>query len=590
MLFAQSCVAIVKDEPAGLWWAAGSALLALDGYIIGHERPAALLPFTGNAAGPTIAWLGYRGAACYVERPVHSWSISAAVIATLGWFILSSLGQPALAEILTDTTNILLGFSGIALLVKGSASPLGRLVAIGYLLPILLVASTHWLRFSGLDTPAETELWTAAIFPFSLIVICALLERDTVRTRLALEETTRRLQLAARISGLGTWTYHRDQEELNWSEEMFEIYKVDPKEGATPFALQLRTLPQEQREEVSAAMNAALDSGQELNLNLKFNTSDGETRHVATRAQRYLRPDGSIVLVGSTYDLTKLRKAIEELECYRTQLQELVAKRTAERDASQNRLHQSQRLASLGTFSAGLAHQVNNPVGSILVAAEFSELCVDDSDEIVVLRRAISDIKNEARRCGEIVRGVLQFASDQPTKKTVVRVDSVLANVRVAMGGAARRANAKLEVECFGESPWINASQLEVEQAISNLIENAFQSRESGAAVKLLRYVDGKNVRIEIRDNGVGIPEESLERIRDPFFTTRLEAGGTGLGLSIAHGIVEEHGGSLSFESKVDIGTEATLSLPSVAAPPSSQNAPSSEPNARDTKATRTDL
>jgi signal transduction histidine kinase len=283
---------------------------------------------------------------------------------------------------------------------------------------------------------------------------------------------------------------------------------------------------------------------------------------VHARGERIPSPDGVPVVVGTTLDITDSTRSIEELQRYRHQLEELVEQRTAELEESRQRLRHSERLASIGTLSAGLAHQVNNPVGSILAAASYARLCEGDPDEIATLRKGMLDIEAEARRCGEIVRGKLQFASDRPANKKQIAIDPLLESLRSVLRRSEAENAANLSVEYEGPSPLVLASAIELEQALANLIENAFQSRDSGSQVVLRRTTEHGQVRIEIRDDGRGITKEAVGHVLDPFYTSRLERGGTGLGLSVAHGVVRAHDGELRIESEVDVGTTVIVTLP----------------------------
>ena len=261
-------------------------------------------------------------------------------------------------------------------------------------------------------------------------------------------------------------------------------------------------------------------------------------------------------------DVTAQRTTLDELRAYRNELEALVEQRTSELSVSQRKLHHSERLASIGTLTAGLAHQVNNPVGAILAASEYANRCRDNPAEIEILRQGMKDISEEARHCGEIVRNMLRFASDRETDKKTLPIDTILMSAMKSVRRIRTALDVDFDLLTKGPSPLVNASSIEIEQALMNLIENAVQSRDQDLDIRITRETAGEVVRVIVRDNGRGIPSSDLGRVLDPFFTSRLAAGGTGLGLSVAHEIAREHGGDLTVESELGFGTTAVLSLP----------------------------
>ena len=147
--------------------------------------------------------------------------------------------------------------------------------------------------------------------------------------------------------------------------------------------------------------------------------------------------------------------------------------------------------------------------------------------------------------------------------KKLVPIDPILDRVRGSMGRLAREREARITLDLTGgRGALVFASPIEIEQALTNVVENALQSRSRGAHVEIERRVEHDRVEIVIRDDGQGIQSGDLAHVLDPFFTSRLEAGGTGLGLSVAHGVAEDHGGTLSIESEPDRGTTVVLGFP----------------------------
>lgn len=248
---------------------------------------------------------------------------------------------------------------------------------------------------------------------------------------------------------------------------------------------------------------------------------------------------------------------------------------------SEAQLRASERLASIGTLASGIAHEINNPVGAILAAAQLAQLLRKDSAAATQIDSALVDIVAEAKRCGDIVRGVLQFARAEPTDKWDCALrDLVVRSIRLTTAFADRH-RTRIVADLPEESPWVRANPTQLEQAIVNLIRNAVESGAREVRVGLRSQPEESVATIEVQDDGIGISESDRHRILEPFFTTRRATGGTGLGLSVVHGIAEEHAGSLAIQVRSEPGTSIVLSIPTVPAPrpasvPIESNGPSS--------------
>ncbi len=225
-------------------------------------------------------------------------------------------------------------------------------------------------------------------------------------------------------------------------------------------------------------------------------------------------------------------------------------------------MRRSERLASIGTFAAGVAHQINNPLGGVLLAAQFALASQKSPDSPALMRKALEDIEADARRCGDIVRSVLRFARQDTLETSPCTLDELVRSaIRLTRKDAEGRADV-LFLEAQGKLPEILVSRTEMEQAISNVLRNAVKSKPEGVRVVIQTdYSDDKAFLI-IRDDGDGVPEEHLEYLFDPFYTTRKELGGSGLGLSMAHAIVTAHGGTIDVTSSLTSGTTVIIELP----------------------------
>lgn len=272
-----------------------------------------------------------------------------------------------------------------------------------------------------------------------------------------------------------------------------------------------------------------------------------------------LTPD-SAILIG--VDLSERKRAEVERARHQLDLEATVAARTQELVESQTRLIEAERLAVVGTLAAGVAHQINNPIGAILNCAEYALLCRDDDDSRATYERALRDNLAEARRCAQIVRSMLQFARDQPTAKWIEDLNRVVRRAQRAISAYAKDRSATIAFSTEDERLLARISPIELEQAIVNILRNAIESRERGVHVSLRLARRDKNAIIEVTDDGRGVDPLHQERVFEPFFSTRTREGGTGLGLSVSHGIVVDHGGQIRIDSVPGMGTRVVISLP----------------------------
>ncbi len=217
---------------------------------------------------------------------------------------------------------------------------------------------------------------------------------------------------------------------------------------------------------------------------------------------------------------------------------------------------QRERLSSLATLAAGIAHEINNPVGTILLAAEMGL-----ASEAHV-QQALSSIVVDAKRCGEIVRNVMRFARGEATEREPAEINDIVQLACDAVADYVYVRDCSLRVSLATELPTMAVNAGGIEQVLQNLLRNAADASQAGDAIDVRTARVDDHVRILVRDRGIGIAPEALPRICEPFYTTRRDCGGTGLGLSIAHGIVAGHDGRMHFESAPGEGTTVCVDLP----------------------------
>ncbi|UCE59462.1 MAG: PAS domain S-box protein [Phycisphaerales bacterium] len=264
-------------------------------------------------------------------------------------------------------------------------------------------------------------------------------------------------------------------------------------------------------------------------------------------------------VLGIFWDITERKRAETELAEYRDRLEELVDERSKELEESRAQLHRAQRLASIGTLAAGIAHEINNPLGVILLSAQRA---LEKGDDPKAVETSLHRIKDDVQRCARIVRSVLQFSRDQSSDKWPVDLNQCVRHSEELTREYASRNGVRVQFECAGDLPVVVASTTELEQAFVNLLHNAIEASSDGQTVTLQTERSPTGVRFSVADQGRGMTAEEQEHAFDPFFTTRQERGGTGLGLSIVHGLITDQGGTIEIDSHPGKGTRVTIELP----------------------------
>lgn len=229
----------------------------------------------------------------------------------------------------------------------------------------------------------------------------------------------------------------------------------------------------------------------------------------------------------------------------------------SEREEMQRQLYQSSKLASVGELSAGVAHEINNPLNGII---NFAQLLKDEEHPRTEFEQQMIDgIIDEGQRIAQIVRGLLTFASaDTPELRQIHFAESIETSIAL-FGRQFEKDGITVEIDLERNIPLVRADGSRLRQVVVNMISNAhhaLKAKGDSEERKLFKITarragtNGQTVRVEFYDNGVGIKREDLSKVFDPFFTTRRKTGGTGLGLSLSFGIIRDFGGTIRVESE----------------------------------------
>jgi two-component system, NtrC family, sensor kinase len=266
-------------------------------------------------------------------------------------------------------------------------------------------------------------------------------------------------------------------------------------------------------------------------------------------------------LANAFNDMTEnLQEAQNELKSWGTTLEHKVDERTREIEQMQAQLIQSAKLASLGEFVAGIAHEINNPLTGILM---FSSLVNRDPRLHLELKANMETVMGETKRCAKIVQNLLEFSRNTPPEKESKSIHEILDHTLSLTINQNSFRKIELVKNYAKDVPDIPVDPAQMEQVFMNMIINAEQAMPDGGSLIIeTEKIQPDTITIKLKDTGKGIPEESIEKIFDPFFTTKGRQQGTGLGLSISYGIIKCHGGQINVESSLGKGTIFSISLP----------------------------
>ncbi len=255
-----------------------------------------------------------------------------------------------------------------------------------------------------------------------------------------------------------------------------------------------------------------------------------------------------------------LKQAREELEDWGKNLEVKVAARTREITEIQSQLIRSEKLASIGELVAGIAHEINNPLTGILI---FSSLVNDSPRLDPALKEDLQTIVQETERCSKIVKGLLDFSRESLPQMKMSSINAIMELALSLVEHQILFQNITIIKDFTDGMPDIMLDPDQFEQVFINMLLNAGQAMTEGGSLHLMTGMMEDNLSefITISDTGCGIPEDTLPKIFDPFFSTK-EHRGTGLGLSVSYGIIHNHCGQVRVQSVVGNGTTFTIEVP----------------------------
>ncbi len=256
-----------------------------------------------------------------------------------------------------------------------------------------------------------------------------------------------------------------------------------------------------------------------------------------------------------------LETANEKLIEWGKTLEKKVEERTKELREMQAHLIQSEKLASLGKLAAGIAHEINNPLGGILI---YSNLLLEDTDKNSLHYENLRKIVKETSRCKDIVKSLLEFARPKEPETSMIGVNEILDSSLAIMEKQALFQNITIKKTYESGMPKIFADSAQLQQVFMNIILNAAEAMAGNGTLTLRTSLnpDGRYIDVEFSDTGHGISEEDKKRLFEPFYSTKEVGKGTGLGLAISYSIIQQHKGTIEVKGQVGKGSTFTVKLP----------------------------
>jgi two-component system NtrC family sensor kinase len=302
---------------------------------------------------------------------------------------------------------------------------------------------------------------------------------------------------------------------------------------------------------------------------------DDQGHYYELSAALFQDEKGERYILETTRDITERKKLERQVEEYTHNLErtnrELEEALKSLKEA-QFQLIQAEKMVAVGQLAAGVAHELNNPLGGILGYSQFAlekinqkPICQFDQEDTESFLQYLKDIEQQTKRCRAIIQSLLKFSrASRKEEFEPTDVNSVLKETFMFIKHQVEKNRVKLVERLADSLPLINGQPSQLQQVFTNLILNAVQAMPEGGTLTIHSRTkeDHQAIEISFTDTGAGIPEENLSKIFEPFFTTKKVGEGTGLGLSVSYGLIKNHGGEIKVQSQKGQGTTFTVILP----------------------------
>jgi PAS domain S-box-containing protein len=354
--------------------------------------------------------------------------------------------------------------------------------------------------------------------------------------------------LGQKITRTGSWAWNVSSGELFWSREHFRLFGLPPENTQISYRTFLRMVHAEEQEQVDRAFRAAVQAGRDFDTEYRIVRRDGLVRLIHSRACPVFGESGELTeYVGTVADITERRRGEDSL------------------GSMQADLARASRAITVRQLMATIAHEVNQPLTGLLAnAGAARRWLAADPPRIDKTRQALARIVRDGNRASDVIARIRSLVGSTAVERNPLSLNSLVQEVIVLVRTELRRNNITVRTHLDGDLPPVHCDRVQMQQVLLNLFVNAIEAmssiekRSRLLAIRTLANVTGALVCVE--DNGIGLDEQDLERVFEPFYTTKPR--GMGIGLAISRTIIEAHGGRLWAEPNAALGTTFHFQLP----------------------------
>ncbi len=375
----------------------------------------------------------------------------------------------------------------------------------------------------------------------------------------ALKKNEELLRSTQELTKVGGWEWNLEKQAIFWTNEVYRIHDFEPdqfKSGTTEhIEASLKCYDPEDLPTIQNAFQKCYKKGIAYDLEFPLTTAKGRRIWIRTVTKPVFKNDKIVKVIGNIIDITEQKQA------------------EIEKEKLESQLRQMQRIESIGNLAGGIAHDFNNLLYPII---GMSEMLLEDLPQDSFEHEKVQAIFNAGRRAGDLVKQILAFSRQSEHTMTPVRVQNVLKEV-LKLSRSTIPANIEIHETIQQNCGSVMADPTQVHQVAMNLITNAFHATEEKNGIidielkeitlknnELLDSLlqSGQYVMLSVSDNGIGMAQSTIDKVFEPYFTTKGKGKGTGLGLAVVHGIVKEHKGDVKVYSEVEKGTTFNIYLP----------------------------